>query len=209
MVKYFQNVTKSLFKIVFDIPFLYQSLRNIATFVIRIKPIVQALDLKDTDKILDVGCGNGEYSKIVDSKGYYLGIDKDPNFIKRAKDKFKNKNVKFLLADILQINIFDESFDKAILIFVMHHIDDNECELLLRRLGNIVKDRLVIVENVYTKYHILNNILCKLDRGAFIRTLEKQKMFIGKYFSIDKINYYYTKSFIKKRVLFVCKPKYH
>lgn len=200
---------KFLFKIIFDIPFFYCLLRNMVTFGIKTKPIVLALDLKEKDRILDVGCGIGEYSKIVPKKGYYLGIDKDQNFIKKAKKNFKNKNIDFLCADFLEISTLKKSFNKAILVFLIHHLDDEDCEKLLKKLSCLVQDRCVIVENIYTKYHHLNNLLCVLDRGSFVRPLQEQKKLIEKYFEIEEVSYYYTRLPIKKRILFVCKPKHH
>lgn len=197
---------RAVIKSIFDRPFFYTVIRRIALFGDDKRPVVQALDMEDTDRILDVGCGAGDYAGIVRERGYYLGVDSHPDFIRAAKNRFTGKNIDFAAGDILKLDIPDKSFDKAILVFVMHHINDEGCERLLEKLSRVVKKRCVIVENINCRYHFINNLLCRLDRGEFIRPLEHQKRLIGRYFEIEGIKYYYARSFIKKRILFVCSP---
>jgi ubiquinone/menaquinone biosynthesis C-methylase UbiE len=199
---------RALIKKIFDIPFCYRFLRTIGTGGVQIKPIISELDLQNTDRILDVGCGSGDYAAFIPPNAYYLGVDSDPHFIQKALDKYKQKNVEFICSDFLEVFLPPKSFDKVLVIFTMHHIDDDNCKQILKKLSVVVKERCIIVENMYMRYHFVNNILCALDRGSFIRSFYNLKELITTYFNIEKVTYYYTRTFVKKRVLFVCKPKH-
>ncbi|MGL5743270.1 MAG: class I SAM-dependent methyltransferase [Legionella sp.] len=72
------------------------------------------LTLKPTDSVLDIGCGNGAFSrKIVERipPGSFWGIDASQNMLQLAKDELVNyPNVTLQQADVLTMN-FDEQFD--------------------------------------------------------------------------------------------------
>ena len=77
--------------------------------------------VKNGDKVLDIGCGNGRflyalYNKDVD----YCGIDASEEMIELAKFKFPKAG--FLRADALDLPFENNSFDKIISMAVLHHI---------------------------------------------------------------------------------------
>ena len=68
-------------------------------------------------KILDVGCGFGDfnnYLKHIGVKNYhYVGVDIMDEFIDEAKRRYKGKNITFLNGNFLESE-FNETFDYAI-----------------------------------------------------------------------------------------------
>lgn len=65
-------------------------------------------------KILDVGCGTGNFSiKLAEMGCKVIGIDKSEGMIAKAKKKTKDKglNIKFHIMDVYDIGFGDESFD--------------------------------------------------------------------------------------------------
>lgn len=77
--------------------------------------------IKENDRILDIGCGNGRLIEILkDKKVFYIGIDNSKAMLKIARKKYPS--YQFLLADALSLPFPDNSFDKIFIIAVFHHI---------------------------------------------------------------------------------------
>ncbi|KTC84461.1 class I SAM-dependent methyltransferase [Legionella brunensis] len=75
---------------------------------------LKCLDIKLTDYVLDIGCGNGAFSrKILDKipQGHFLGIDASENMLTLARQEITDyPNTKLLQADVLTmpfVNQFD------------------------------------------------------------------------------------------------------
>jgi len=70
---------------------------------LRFKELINIIDLKNKDKVLDVGCGLGDlviYLRKNKFNGQYLGVDFIDGFIKIAKKQYGNNKTKFLRLDI-------------------------------------------------------------------------------------------------------------
>jgi 2-polyprenyl-3-methyl-5-hydroxy-6-metoxy-1,4-benzoquinol methylase len=81
-------------------------------------------------KTIDLGCGTGNYSIYLASKGFEVtGVDLSPTAIKIVEENAKRKGVKinFLVADILGgLNEVKETFDFAYDWELLHHIFPEE-----------------------------------------------------------------------------------
>lgn len=84
------------------------------------KTIVDKLSIKENMKVLDVGCGIGEFSfylgKETNNVNYY-GVDSDSTFIEKAKTRAKDENSNnytFVLSDATKLPFEDEEFDVVI-----------------------------------------------------------------------------------------------
>ena len=100
----------------------------------RRRPWKQCIDfiktLKETDLVVDMGCGNGrhlvlcaEYCKQV------IGLDKSKELLYIAKNKSKEKKLKniiFLHSDITFVPIKNETVDAILYIATLHNIQDRE-----------------------------------------------------------------------------------
>jgi len=81
---------------------------------LRFKYLLECFQLKNHHKILDVGCGLGDFLKYLrknNLKCKYLGVDFLSEFINLAKKKYrKDRNSKFLKMDI-EIDRFPKNYD--------------------------------------------------------------------------------------------------
>jgi len=112
--------------------------------------------VKDGDKILDVGCGNGRLLEAFSKKKIeYLGVDNSEKLIKAAtknfqfsifnfqtnsnfqfSSKLQNTKYKFQTADILELDkIQEKDFNYIFCIAVLHHLPGED--LRLRALGQM------------------------------------------------------------------------
>jgi len=77
--------------------------------------------IKEGDKILDVGCGNGRLLKVLKNKNIkYTGIDISKRLIEIAKKNYPQNN--FLIASNLNLPFLDNNFDKVFSVAVLHTI---------------------------------------------------------------------------------------
>jgi len=78
---------------------------------------------KKGEKVLDVGCGNGRFSKYLE-KTSYTGVDFSEKMIEEAKNRFPKKD--FIVASALSLPFKEGTFDKVYAIAVIHQIPSEE-----------------------------------------------------------------------------------
>lgn len=79
-----------------------------------------AKEVRDTDRVLDAGCGYGRWSGRFSN---YTGIDFSPDFIAEAKKRYPDKD--FLQADLKSLPFKDKEFDVAFCVSIKRMIEDN------------------------------------------------------------------------------------
>lgn len=116
-------------------------------------------NLKDGDRILDIGCGKGfmlyDFKK-ANSKFEIVGID----ISKYAIDNGKEEVRKYLkVGDAKQLNFQDKSFDLVISITTIHNLELQECKNSLKEIERVSrKNKFITVD-------------------AFSNDLEKEQMY--------------------------------
>ncbi len=98
----------------------------------RARRIIEELELKKEDKILEVGCGNGYYLNLLNKLDFNLtliGIDMDELALIDAKKFIKDNKVKLILSDASKLPFQNNSFDKVVISEVIEHVD-NEKQVL-------------------------------------------------------------------------------
>lgn len=122
--------------------------------------MIQKSELKEDSKILEIGCGTGNYLKIFSIlfKGDFYGIDQSKGMIEKAKEKC-NK-VKFIVGEATKLKeLKDDSFNIIYLVDVIHHIKD--IELLFENIFRVLKKdgKLFIFSDSHE--HIKNRLTTK------------------------------------------------
>jgi tRNA (uracil-5-)-methyltransferase TRM9 len=91
-------------------------------------------NINKTDKILELGCGNGK--NIYDIKDQSIGVDICPEFCKICRDK----GITVIESNVLDVNFPEESFDYILCIAVIHHIKEEDDKIkLLNIINKILK----------------------------------------------------------------------
>lgn len=104
--------------------------------------IVNILDLKKKDSVLDLCCGNGLITNEIHARcNSIVGVDQSENLIKIAKEKFQHSNTKFYCLSALEFSDkIDEKFDKIYLEFSFQYFDKkNEAELVITEMLKVLK----------------------------------------------------------------------
>jgi len=76
------------------------------------------------NNLLDLGCGQGSCSELLDDNIQYIGIDGSPTLIERAKKLYSSKNKEFEVGDIYDIPLENNSIDAIMSIWVWSHLEN-------------------------------------------------------------------------------------
>ncbi len=84
-----------------------------------VKNFIKTLEKSPEKIFLDLGCGNGRYTPLLDNMTIY-SLDNSENLLKIVKSKYPH--VTTILADVVNTGLSDNMFDYVISIAVIHHL---------------------------------------------------------------------------------------
>jgi trans-aconitate 2-methyltransferase len=102
--------------------------------------VLSLLDLKDTERLLDVGCGNGKVTAEIAARvpqGAVVGLDSSADMITFASRHFGRTirpNLRFGVTGARRLS-FKEEFDLVISFNVLHGIPEEEQQLRIHTRG--------------------------------------------------------------------------
>ena len=168
-------------------PQIFHFLRKIIenNFQAQQRVISQYFSLKSSEKILDIGCGTGEFS-VFFSPDNYTGIDIKERYLDFAR---KNYPGKFLVADATNLPFADNSFSKVLIIGVLHHLSNVECLQVLKEAKRVLSrhGKILIMEDIQTSQdNYLTKLVHYFDKGKQIRTKATYDQLLKDYFKIIK-----------------------
>ena len=94
----------------------------------RARRVIQQLELKKGDKVLDLGCGNGYYPYLLSRISLNLkitGIDSHLNAIEDAKRDVGEENAELIIGNAEKLPFPDNSFDKIVMSEIIKHVKDD------------------------------------------------------------------------------------
>lgn len=111
--------------------------------------------IKETDRVLDVGCGRGTVAaRLAEKAQQVLGVDLEAKNISMARRLYARANLRFEIQDATAAS-FQERFDVAVLSNVLEHIEHRErflrsmaclAPILLVRVPMIDRDWVVLLK---------------------------------------------------------------
>jgi len=133
------------------------------------------------DLVLDLGCGNGRLSEILDCQ--YIGIDTSARMIEIARKRYPNK--KFLITKSLNFPFPDNHFDKIFCLSVFHHIPSKRLrQEFLKEIKRILKPNGILILTVWD----LNNN----EKAKKLRRQTIMKKFLTRlWYQLDFDDIYY------------------
>lgn len=135
-------------------------------------------------RVLDLGCGPADILSAL-SDVEYVGVDISPEYIDAAKERYGSRG-HFVCASAVDYVVTQAgSFDIVLANGVLHHLDDQEADGLLRVARQALKPggRFVSLDGCFTPNQswvvrwILNN-----DRGRFVRRQAEYERLAAEHF---------------------------
>jgi SAM-dependent methyltransferase len=188
-------VTKPKF---FDSHLFYDGVRRAFLGGFRVKPILQALDMQKGESLLDAGCGYG-VMRTHFTTYRYTGIDLSPERIEWASKRYPD--AAFSVRDAAETGFAQKTFDKTLCYGLLHHLSDTQAAQCLEELRRVTKKRIVFSDPVYSRLHFLNNLLCRLDRGNYVRWPNGYDTLLRAHFSKIKVSFFHSRNGLAKYVL--------
>ena len=138
--------------------------------------------------VLDVGCGPAAILDLLQDVKY-IGLDHNPNYIATATRKYGSKGT-FICDGVDQLNDYGlKTFDRIIILGVMHHLDDSQLIKLMTSLKNRLNHGGVLITfdvAFEDRQNLVAKLLAKNDRGKFVRTKEQYRKLIEISFKVQQ-----------------------
>ena len=146
---------------------------------------------KKGDFIIDFGCGTARILDYLPFVSYY-GFDSSASYIQSAIMRYgKNESMNFECKTIGLDDVkYLESFDIALAVGVIHHLDDIQANYLVETACACLKKggRFVTLDPVYTdQQNPIARYLINKDRGGYVRDEAAYSKIMRRHFS--KINH--------------------
>jgi SAM-dependent methyltransferase len=162
---------------ILGLPFVYNVVRPIVVGGIDMGPVLSPLEVHESDVVVDVGCGTGIALEHLPRFRRYVGFDTDERALTAAARRTKarlqahgQEQIEFRNVTLDAAAVAELSPDIVILAGLLHHLDDQACEELLRTLRSAPKLRTVVTLDVtFLPGRLVNNLLTVLDRGQYPR----------------------------------------
>ncbi|OGP14451.1 MAG: hypothetical protein A2054_07645 [Deltaproteobacteria bacterium GWA2_55_10] len=118
----------------------------------RLSEAVRRITRLEGKRIIDIGCGDGEYTieLLASGPAYVLGVDAAKSAVDSAAKKASkegSRNIEFRVMDFYKLKTMRERFDIAIVRGVLHHLYD--LEKAIAAISGIADEVVIIEPNGY------------------------------------------------------------
>lgn len=125
------------------------------------------------DVVIDIGCGPGlSFERLARLDGFaeYHGFDTDPRALERFRRKNPPEGARLYNSEVTAADLDRIRPQTAIMTGILHHLADGKASALLDMLSKSGSVRRAItLDPVLIEGKTINNILCRLDRGRYVR----------------------------------------
>lgn len=159
--------------------------------------------IKEGDKILDLGCGNGRFLKILAGKKVdYVGVDQSEKLIEIAKMVYPKSN--FQATDVFNLPSPDNFFDKIFCVRAFHHIPSKELRSrFLDEARRVLKPDGLLVLTVWNAWQKDTRNFWRIIQNGIFKIIGKSKLDFGDAFvpwgrETARYYHFFTKNELKR-----------
>lgn len=140
------------------------------------------LNITAEDRVLDIACGQGVLSRMIDGKIPYTGLDASHSLIKSAQKQKLSDRHEFILADVTKkFPLNDKTYTRATIILALQNLAEPEKCLLEISRHLVNQGKLLIVLN-HPHFRIPKHSSWEIDQS-----IDRQYRRVDKYLSLLKI----------------------
>ena len=167
--------------------------KDLKSTLLTVNHIVRVLDIKPSDAVLDVCCGNGIITQQIARKcDSIVGVDQSENLLYVAKRDYNEMNCLYVNCSALEMNQFvkPHSFDKIYLQFSMQYFDKrNEGEKVIAEMIKCLKPNGRIFIGDITEYKNKFKLYNTPIKKAFYYKQKLQgKSGMGKFWKVSELD---------------------
>jgi len=138
--------------------------------------IIKLLELKEYDRVLDLGCGTGVLTKMIADRldpekgGLSMGIDAAAGMIRVARKKRETRACKFEIAAAEKLPFENASYDSIVSSLFFHHVPLDLKEKALSEAFRVVRPggRLIIAD-MHTPSTFMGRLVSHTSRWFFMQ----------------------------------------
>jgi SAM-dependent methyltransferase len=161
---------------ILHVPAFYTLFQNaVGTPAARMKVVKQFIKPKSGMRVLDVGCGPGDMRPHLGDVNY-TGMDLNADYIRSARINAMPGDQYYVGNVVTNMSFQAHSFDLILLMGILHHLNDEQCRLLLLSLAELLspEGRIVSLDGVYIEnQRMLSKQILDWDVGQHVRTREQ------------------------------------
>jgi len=167
-------------------PAVFASLRKVleAGFIRQKGIIKNVFQLSGEKKVLDIGCGTGEFAPLLKMSDYW-GVDICYEYMAYAR---KKTGEKFLVMDGNRLAFTRDVFDNILIMALLHLLKNEEVIHVLSEAKRVLKPkgRVLVMEDAKIEAYgsAVVRFVQKYDKGNFIRKHEEYKEMMLHFFTI-------------------------
>ena len=135
--------------------------------------------------MLDVGCGPAYYLADMPTVDYH-GFDTDARYIEHARHRFGDRGHFYCEPFTGEQAERLGTFDRVMLMGLLHHLDDTECHELLELVGRVLKPGGIAVALdtvLHSGQNSFESLLAENDRGEYVGQPEAFSALAEKHFA--------------------------
>jgi len=166
--------------------------------------LVRAVDAGAGERLLDIGCGTGLGMSL--TRGTYVGIDTELRYLRMARRRAPGPRCSFLWMSAVDLGFRDGVFDKAVLINMVHHLEEADVDRLLLQLSRVVRGRVVVLDAAPDIANRVGRFILAHDRGRYVRRLADLRALLARRYVIEREEVFYNATRTVRQVLFTLAP---
>jgi len=166
----------------------------------------KTLDLQPGERLLDVGCGSGMGAGL--TKGMYVGVDTEMTYLHFSRGRLRrNPTHSFACMSASQLAFADGAFDKAMMLNLVHHLDETLLDSFLKELTRVVRKKVYILDHAPDHDNAVSGWLLSLDRGEHIRRRAELRGLLQHHYDVEKEEAFFNLERTVSCVLFTLVPR--